>query len=326
MRYVQEVMAEFGEEELGVYQKKYIYEAIKEGERLGYRYITKWSKQDREAYLKRTQGQCIRILGVDWDKYAAATNMVCMEFDRFHQDADGRIVPLFKMLFRIEIARSDFTYVNAMNKIIELNDEYKFDWIAIDRGYGEVQLEMLHKYGLEHEETGLADKVIGYQFSQKIEVTDPYTRKKDSKDLKPFMVNNSVNLFEKGKIVLDPKDKTMIQQLEEYRVKSISASGKPIYTDENEHAIDSMNLALLAFEQHHGELLKKVFSIKTIFIGTLDNRDVDVKSRTLIGDEEVEVPIGRIEAPSSTYGIIGVTNFSNHNINKRASTYKRRTF
>lgn len=326
MRYVQEVMAEFGEEELGVYQKKYIYEAIKEGERLGYRYITKWSKQDREAYLKRTQGQCIRILGVDWDKYAAATNMVCMEFDRFHQDADGRIVPLFKMLFRIEIARSDFTYINAMNKIIELNEEYKFDWIAIDRGYGEVQLEMLHKYGIEHEETGLADKVIGYQFSQKIEVTDPYTRKKDSKDLKPFMVNNSVNLFEKGKIVLDPKDKGMIQQLEEYRVKSISASGKPIYTDENEHAIDSMNLALLAFEQHHGELLKKVFSIKTIFIGTLDNRDVDVKSRTLIGDEEVEVPIGRIEAPSSTYGIIGVTNFSNHNINKRASTYKRRTF
>ena len=326
MRYVQEVMAEFGEEELGVYQKKYIYEAIKEGERLNYKYITKWSKEDREAYLKRTQGQCIRILGVDWDKYAAATNMVCMEFDRFHQDAEGRIVPLFKMLFRIEIARSDFTYVNAMNKIIELNDEYKFDWIAIDRGYGEVQLEMLHKYGLEHEETGLADKVIGYQFSQKIEVTDPYTRKKDSKDLKPFMVNNSVNLFEKGKIVLDPKDKTMIQQLEEYRVKSISASGKPIYTDENEHAIDSMNLALLAFEQHHGELLKKVFSIKTIFIGTLDNRDVDVKSRTLIGDEEVEVPIGRIEAPSSTYGIIGITNFSNHNINKRASTYKRRTF
>ena len=325
MRYVQEVMAEFGEEELGVYQKKYIYEAIAEGERLNYKYITKWKKEDREAYLKRTQGQCIRILGVDWDKYAAATNMVCMEFDRFHQDKDGRIVPLFKMLFRIEIARSDFTYINAMNKIIELNEEYKFDWIAIDRGYGEVQLEMLHKYGIEHEETGLADKVIGYQFSQKIEVTDPYTRKKDSKDLKPFMVNNSVNLFEKGKIVLDPKDKGMIQQLEEYRVKSISASGKPIYTDENEHAIDSMNLALLAFEQHHGELLKKVFSIKTIFIGTLDNRDVDVKSRTMIGDEE-EIPVSKIVAPSSTYGVIGITNFANQKVNKRASAYKRRSF
>ena len=326
MRYVQEVMAEFGEEELGVYQKKYIQQAILEGERLKFRYITKWPEEERKAYLKRTQGQCIRILGVDWDKYAAATNMVCMEFDRFHQDAEGRIVPIFKMLFRVEIARSEFTYINAMNKIIELNDEYKFDWIAIDRGYGEVQLEMLHKYGEEHPETGLADKVVGYQFSQKIEVTDPYTRKKDQKHMKPFMVNNSVNLFEKGKIVLDPKDKSMIQQLEEYRVKSISSSGLPQYTDENEHAIDGMNLALLIFEQKYGSLLKKVFSIKTVFIGTLDNRDVDVKSRVFIGETEEDVPVSVLTTPGSKYGVIGITNFSNQSVNKRASTYQRRKF
>lgn len=324
MRYAQEVMAEFGEEEMGVYQKKFIQAAIEEGERLKYEYITKWSKQDREAYLKRTHGQNIRMLGVDWDKYSAATNMVCIEFDRFHQDPEGRIVPMFKVLFRVEIARAEFTYVNAMNKIIELNDEYKFDWIAIDRGYGEVQLEMLHKYGDEHPETGLADKVIGYQFSQKIEVTDPYTRKKDQKHLKPFMVNNSVNIFEKCKIVLDPKDKAFISQLEDYRVKSISASGLPIYTDENEHAIDSMNLALLIFEQKYGALLKKVFSIKTVFIGTLDNRDVEVKSRTIIGDLET-MPVSTI-APSSSYGIIGVTNIAKNNVNKRASAYQRRKF
>ena len=326
MRYVQEVMAEFGEEELGVYQKKYIQQAILEGERIKHRYITKWSPEDRKAYLKRTQGQCIRCLGIDWDKYAAATNMVCMEFDRFHQDEEGRIVPVFKMLFRIEIARSDFTYINAMNKIIELNDEYKFDWIAIDRGYGEVQLEMLHKYGEEHPETGLADKVIGYQFSQKIEVTDPYTRKKDQKHMKPFMVNNSVNLFEKGKIILDPKDKSMIQQLEEYRVKSITSAGLPQYTDENEHAIDGMNLALLIFEQKYGSLLKKVFSIKTVFIGTLDNRDVDVKSRTLTGETTEEESLISAIPPSSQYGIIGITNFSKKRPNKRAFSYQRRKF
>lgn len=328
MRYAQEVMAEFGEEELGVYQKKYIQQAIMEGERLKYQYITKWPADKRKEYLKKTQGQCIRMLGVDWDKYAAATNMVCMEFDRFHQDQDGRVVPVFKMLFRIEIARSEFTYINAMNKIVALNEEYKFDWIAIDRGYGEVQLEMLHKYGLEHPESGLADKVVGYQFSQKIEVTDPYTRKKDQKDMKPFMVNNSVNLFEKGKIVLDPKDKTMIQQLEEYRVKSISASGKPIYTDENEHAIDSMNLALLIFEQKYGNLLKKVYSIKTAFIGTLDNRDLEVKTRVMIGESEDLMPVAGMEKilPSSQYGIVGVTNLRKTVSNKRGSMYQRRKF
>lgn len=67
-RYAQEVMAEFGEEELGVYQKKYIQYAIDEGIRLKFSYITKWSKEDRKKYLQRTQGQCIRILGIDWDK------------------------------------------------------------------------------------------------------------------------------------------------------------------------------------------------------------------------------------------------------------------
>ena len=322
MRYTQEVMAEFGEEEMGVYQKRFIMAAIMEGERLHYRYITKWAKEDRKSYLSRTQGQNIRILGVDWDKYSAATNMVCMEFDRFHQDQEGRIVPLFKMLFRIEVPRSDFTYVNAMNKIIELNEEYQFDWIGIDRGYGEVQLEMLHKYGMEHPETGLADKVIGYQFSQKIEVRDPYTRKKDQKHLKPFMVNNSVNLFEKGKIILDGSDKGMISQLEEYRVKSISSAGLPVYTDENEHAIDAMNLALLLFEQKYGSLLKKVYSVKTVFIGTLDTRDEHVKSREI--GESQEEPFVKIIKTSEQEGIISVSPIKRQN--KRIPSFQRRTF
>lgn len=322
MRYTQEVMAEFGEEEMGVYQKKFINAAIMEGERLKFRYITKWSKEDRKSYLTRTHGQNIRILGVDWDKYSAATNMVCMEFDRFHQDHEGRIVPLFKMLFRIEVPRSDFTYVNAMNKIIELNDEYQFDWIGIDRGYGEVQLEMLHKYGMEHPETGLADKVIGYQFSQKIEVRDPYTKKKDQKHLKPFMVNNSVNLFEKGKVVLDPSDKSMITQLEEYRVKSISSSGLPVYTDENEHAIDAMNLALLLFEQKYGSLLKQVYSIKTVFIGTLDSRDEHIKSREI--GETQEEPFVKIIKTSEKEGIVSITPVRRQN--KRVPSFQRRTF
>ena len=322
MRYTQEVMAEFGEEEMGVYQKKFIMAAIMEGERIKYRYITKWSKEDRKSYLSRTQGQNIRILGVDWDKYSAATNMVCMEFDRFHQDQEGRIVPLFKMLFRIEVPRSDFTYVNAMNKIIELNEEYQFDWIGIDRGYGEVQLEMLHKYGMEHPETGLADKVIGYQFSQKIEVRDPYTKKKDQKHIKPFMVNNSVNAFEKGKIILDGSDKSMISQLEEYRVKSISSAGLPVYTDENEHAIDAMNLALLLFEQKYGSLLKKVYSIKTVFIGTLDSRDEHVKSRD-IGETQDE-PFVKIIRTSDQEGVVSISPIKRQN--RRIPSFQRRTF
>ena len=341
LRYQQEVLAEFGEEELGVYQKKYIQMANDEGNRTKWSYITKWPEEDRKKYLRTVRGQNILCLGVDWDKYSNATNMVCMEYDRFHQTKEGTIDPIFKMLFRIEIPRSEFTYTNAMNKIIALNAEYKFDWIAIDRGYGETQLELLHKYGLHNPESKLAEKVIGYQFSEKIEVRDPYTRKKDKKHLKPFMVNNSVNLFEKGKIILDPADKLMTEELEEYRVKSISSDGRPIYTDENEHAIDAMNLALLVFAQKYDSLIKKVFSSKAALIGRLDKRSTDVSDRSLNGENNAIAALlngdsnefARITRDSnnkdSKYNAssyIGVINIMKNRTSGRTQMYKRRTF
>jgi len=310
MRYAQEVLAEFGEEELGVYQKQYIQIAIEEGKRLKHRYITKWPEDERKAYLKRTQGQNIRLLGIDWDKYANATNMVCIEYDRFHQNENGTINPCFKVLFRIEIARSEFTYTNAMNKVIELNREYKFDWIAIDRGYGETQLELFHRYGEQHPESKLAEKVVGYQFAQKIEVIDPYTRKKDEKQIKPFMVNNSVNIFEKQKIILDPSDKYMIEELEEYRVKSISAAGLPTYSSENEHAIDAMNLALLIFAQKYDTLLKKVYSSKIAFIeSVLDKRNFGIEDRQINNKQEdlKVIPVSVVRRRTGTDGIVTVT-------------------
>ena len=326
MRYAQEVLAEFGEEELGVYQKQFIQKAIDEGRRIGHSYITKWPADKRKEYLDKTQGQNIRLLGIDWDKYANATNMVCVEYDRFHQDANGTITPCFKILFREEIARSQFTYVNAMNRVIALNEEYKFDWIAIDRGYGETQLELFHKYGEQHPESGLADKVVGYQFSQKIQVTDPYTRKKDEKHMKPFMVNNSVNLFEKGKVILDPNDKYVIEELEEYRVQSISAAGLPTYSSENEHALDAMNLALLIFAQKYDALLKKVYSTKIAFVeSVLDKRDLGVENRdisTKIVDEEI-VPIRIISRNTGTYGTVAVNVSRRHSRGFYPSEFNR---
>ena len=212
--------------------------------------------------------------------------MVCVEYDRYHTDETGKLDPKFKILFRVEVPRSEFTYTNAMQKIVELDEEYDFEYIAVDRGYGETQIELLHKYGIENPKSGFVNKVIGYQFKQNVEVMDPYTRLKDKKPLKPFMVNNSVNLFEKGGIILNPKDKDMMKQLEDYRIKSISTSGLPVYSSENEHAIDAMNLGLLVFAQKHSELLRKVYTGKINFIGTIDNRGVDVISRALTPQDE----------------------------------------
>lgn len=140
MRFAQEVMAEFGEEEFGVYQKKFIETAVARGKEYGHKYTTDMTDAELKDFLA-TPRNGARILGVDWDKYGASTNMACLELDKFCRDAAGNITPMFKVLFRVEIPRGDFTYTDAVNRIIELNDQYDFDWIAVDRGYGRLQIE-----------------------------------------------------------------------------------------------------------------------------------------------------------------------------------------
>lgn len=139
LRFEQEVMAEFGEEELGIYQKQYIDAAIEEGRRIRHTYLDNYTKEQVEVY-KRSRRLNKWMMGVDWDKYGSCTNFVILEYDRMFKNVLGNIEPKFKVLFRVEIPRGKFTYVNAVDKIIQLNDIWDFDYIAIDRGYGELMI------------------------------------------------------------------------------------------------------------------------------------------------------------------------------------------
>ena len=138
---------------------------------------------------------------------------------------------------------------------------------------------MLHKYGMANPMTGLHEKVIGYQLGEKIEVRDPYTMKKDKKPLKPFMVNNSVIIFERHKIIMNPKDKKYREQFEQYRIESVSKLGIPVYSDKNEHMIDATNLALLVFEQKYGELFRQIVSSRIMVINGLTKEDKEMNRR-----------------------------------------------
>ena len=145
----------------------------------------------------------------------------------------------------------------------------------------ETQIEMLHRYGIENPESGLQDKVVGYQLGEKIEVRDPHTHKLDRKPLKPFMVNNSVIVFEKEKMVFDPTDKKILEQFEGYRIKAVSVTGLPTYSDENEHAVDAVNLSLLIMEQKYGQLFKTVITSKILSLNEINRGEERIDSRSL---------------------------------------------
>lgn len=154
----------------------------------------------------------------------------------------------------------------------------------------------------------MATKVVGYQFSEKLEVRDPHTGKKDKKHLKPFMVNNSVNVFEKKKIVLNPEDDILKEQLGSYVVKSISQTGMPTYTDDNEHAVDALNLCLLIFEQKYGDLMKRVVSTRILGFEQIDMYADKIPSREL-GDNHdkliSKIKIGSQDAYVKDYSLKG---------------------
>lgn len=277
--YLHEVMAEFGAEESGVFNKdkvdqsrefdNYAYERLtqiqdfvrqKEGRDIPRYYIPEGRSYPRNLF---------RTMAVDWDKYGAASSILILEFDtQFNK---------FRIINRTEIPKSEYTYDNAVNKIVDLNEIYQPSWIYVDRGAGEYQIERLHIIGDQHPETGLKVKVKGFSFSNRLPVVDPISKKTTQEPLKPFMVNQLAIAFERGRIMLSPYDDLIYRQLTNYTVVRIGQNGTPIFTDIDEHFVDALGLAYLAFVLEFPDLTQSI-------------KKIENSSKVIISNKELGVP------------------------------------
>ena len=127
------------------------------------------------------------------------------------------------------------------------------------------------------------------------------------------MVNNSVLSFERGKVVLDPNDKNLIEQLYAYRVERISTKGSPVYSSENEHSLDCLNLCLLTFERKYGSLFKNVLRSKVLTFKQITSND-EVADRDIVDNKSVlnqthTVIVGRSNRVIKKKRFIGRTMF-----------------
>lgn len=257
-QYEHEILAEFGTEETGVFNKDRLDEAM------GYDYYAYNPLSDTER--RQCDGRFPRMLlydevnkapvnpftcvGVDWDKYGASSSIVVLQYDVNKMK--------FRVIKRIEVPRGEYTLDNAVNKVIEVNEIYNPAWIFVDRGFGDYQLERLHIYGDEHPYTGLKNKVVGWQFKNTIEIMDPITKEIAKEPLKPFMVNQLALAFERRRIILSPFDLTLHKQLTDYIVERVSQSGVPVYTSKDEHFVDALGLAYLAFVLKFPDITKNI--------------------------------------------------------------------
>ena len=249
-QYEHEILAEFGTEEAGVFSKDKVDKAMTY-QYYTYDKLTDIQKRNIEANDSNYPDELLydsynlapynpfRCAGVDFDKYQSSSSIIILDFDV--------IMRKFKVIKRIEVPRGEYTLDNAVNTIIEVNHIYRPSWIYVDRGYGDYQLERLHIYGDEHPSSGLKNKVKGWQFKNTIEIIDPITKVKTKEPMKPFMVNQLTVSFDRERIILSPFDEVLHKQLIDYSVERVSQSGVPVYTSKNEHYVDALGLAHLAF-------------------------------------------------------------------------------
>lgn len=187
----------------------------------------------------------------------------------------------FQVINRIEIPKSEFTYDIAVNKIIELDEKYRPFGIYADAGHGEYQIELLRK--------ALGDKVNRVHLGSSEEVKDPYSREMIKMPMKPFIVNQTVLLLERGKLMIPSKkkDETLSRQMTNYQVVKYSPkTGEATYSDTDEHALDALMFTLYGFIKDKPELANTITnrsyvqSVTHIKKKTLDPFKIDEEKNT----------------------------------------------
>lgn len=193
-------------------------------------------------------------------KYGAATNIVVVQYDPFdrrrprpemgeEEGGYGR----FRVINRLEVPKSDMHYDQAVKLIKGLNDQYNPFAIYCDRGSGEYQIELLR--------SALGDKVKGVHLGSYYDVKDPVSRIRERKPIKPFIVNQTNMMLERGQLRIPSEvvEDTIRRQMTNYQVVKVSGKTKePIYSSTDEHSLDAMMFAIFAFIEHHPDLVNTI--------------------------------------------------------------------
>jgi hypothetical protein len=301
--YRHEIEADWGEDSEGVYPRKFVDKSFIE---------PSWD------YIPEiTSARSFHTIGVDWDKYGAGTNIVVLEVCAENYE-DEKTRGKVKLCYREEISKSEYTLTRGVDRIIELNEIFKPKHIYVDRGFGEVQVELLTKYGVENPGSKLRQVVKGIGFGESIEVRDPYTKLMVKKEIKPYMVDNLRQYLEREEICFPSSDEELYMQLISYVVVRTTSTGRPVFEaggSAMDHAHDALMLALLAISDNYGELNKVSYTTET---NTFSNKFYIPVSN--VSDEEVEQVGKRAAAVSASVG----SSFRRRGT--RGTSFKRSTF
>jgi hypothetical protein len=283
--YEREYGAEFGEEFGGVYKSHLIQRCLKKyGRNID---ITNPEVFDPGFQQKMNN---LYIVGVDWNSYINGGQVVMVEYcreptiERFFDDEVGQDVEInftgkYRLFYRRGISSKDSTQRKTREEIIRLMRTMKVDFLYVDYGAGDTNIEELTLYGTSHPELGLNRKLKVIDSGASVEHYDPVAGRIVKKRNKSLMVNfSALNLEENMFILPKEEDETvrLVGQMRGYQVKNVTTRGD--YTYEGaDHILDAFNLAVYGFQKEYGEILNNRISYKVLFLN--DPRFKDYPTR-----------------------------------------------
>lgn len=255
--YAKEFLAEFVEPEEGVFPLRLIDNSL----------------EDYNPLTLKVSKDVVFGMGVDWNETSTGVHICIVGYEPRSQK--------FRLYRKEIISKQDFTQLDAVQRIIDLNTIYEPKFIYVDYGFGTTQVEQLHKYGKAHPSTGLWKKVKPIQMGGTIEVHDP-VQGKVKKRVKPFATGLAVRRFEQNQVVLprceykgvDSGSMGLVDQLLAYRVVRYSKDGSPVYSAENDHTLTAWILAMYGFWMEFTDIVKPKYST---YIGVVNEEQSSVK-------------------------------------------------
>lgn len=285
--FAREYGAEFGEEYGGVYKHHLINSAlVKYGRDIDIAdsdiFDPGFSQNPAHKY----------IIGVDWNSYINGGQVVMLEYCStpthvtFFDDDEQHDVTIdftgkYRLFYRRGIKSQKATQRLTREEIIRLLTQYKIDYVYVDYGAGDTNIEELSLYGRAHPELDLPRKLRVIDSGATTDHWDHVAKQKVKKRNKSLMVNFSVLSLEEHMFIL-PKEEDqptrLIGQMRSYRIKNRTARGEFSYEGED-HVLDAFNLAIYGFQQNFGQLITQTFVHKLVTLA--DPRMADYPQRSM---------------------------------------------
>ncbi len=306
--YAHEVLADWGEESAGVFQKAYVDAALR-----NYTYESQF-KQPDWSYT----------MGIDWNPIMGTQIYVTGAREEM---VEGQTKTIFRTVDVGEVSLIGWTEIKSVSEIVRLFRKWGPEAIYLDNGGGgHLAVQLLHQIGAagltkkEHPMDGYLLKIVkGLDMGSSIETKDPWTKETIKRPLKPFTISNAVRRFEQKSIEISQYDKLLIRQLEGYVVDRISQSGQPIFVASDEtvgdHKLDALTFALLAFTMEKTQIGRLSFSENIGIIGeainnpTEDEKEEQQAMKKILADAKAEAMKRRVGVSDRSSAVGNPGNF-----------------